>query len=173
MLSDWLLCTAAAVKKNIEAKIQCHSTSKRTTARAWDLKQMTDKQNTSRNTQFYSLSIKSADEAWSQTLIWQCCSVPGNQKHLLFDSLTSWTEKDPLVDDIITLRSLLSIAKVIKARLSWWKWKQRNKFSKDYISADCTVGMHRKGKVIKRDEHQDTYHQSLSYNILKWNLNCQ
>lgn len=32
---------------------------------------------------------------------------------------TSFTENDPLVDDIITLCSLLSIAKVITARLSW------------------------------------------------------
>lgn len=32
---------------------------------------------------------------------------------------TSLTENDPLVDDISTLRCVLSIAKVIKARLSW------------------------------------------------------
>lgn len=42
-------------------------------------------------------------------------------KHLVIDFLTSWTEKDPLVDDIITLHFLLSIAKVSKARHSCWK----------------------------------------------------
>lgn len=45
--------------------------------------------------------------------------LQGNIKALIF--LTSWTEKDPLVDDIITLHFLLSIAKVSKARHSCWK----------------------------------------------------
>ena len=40
-------------------------------------------------------------------------------RHLAPSPLTSWTENDPLVDDIITLRSVLSMAKVIKARLSY------------------------------------------------------
>lgn len=37
----------------------------------------------------------------------------------VINPLTSCTENDPLVDDIKTLRFALSIAKVIKARLSF------------------------------------------------------
>lgn len=42
----------------------------------------------------------------------------------VINPLTSCTENDPLVDDIKTLRFALSIAKVIKARLSFWERKQ-------------------------------------------------
>lgn len=45
-------------------------------------------------------------------------SVSGKLRLFLFRQLTSRTENDPLVDDIITLCSVLSIAKVIRARLS-------------------------------------------------------
>lgn len=46
-------------------------------------------------------------------------SSSGKLMLFLFRQLTSRTENDPLVDDIITLCSVLSIAKVIRARLSW------------------------------------------------------
>lgn len=49
------------------------------------------------------------------------------QEWIAASELTSWTEKEPVVDDIKTLRSTLSSANVNNARLSWKRKHKRHR----------------------------------------------
>lgn len=73
------------------------------------------------NSHFYSMTDKSEKLhiRHDQKAYWdKHHGVSGKPGLLLVKQLTSRTENDPLVDDIITLCSVLSIAKVMRARLS-------------------------------------------------------
>jgi len=109
-----------------------------------------------------------------------------NVTHLLIYLPTSCTENDPLVDDIITLRFVLSIAKVITARLSWRERGHRRermiKFSEDRNCTGRTSTLCRdaqcRTKKLPQGTHSVTYHPSVTFNVfqkwfcsnaLKWN----